>query len=416
MKKYFVILCLAMSLNGLMGVNTSKSIFFADSYMLRAQGVEANYWNPAKLKEMKYVDLWFPGVNTGVFVGNNALDLDFYNYVMSRDVLTEEDKDELLSRFDRNLTIQATGNMSLFGFTTGNLALSSTANFYSKASVSKKYLRLMLNGNTDDEYNFTLANNNISSLSYADVTLGMGDLKMPFLPESFPEIKMGFSAGLLIGLYSLDTKDYHGYFGQNIDDGASLSQDITLRTGIGGYGFKGMLGMYSEITPNLEAGITLDNVASSLNWSLIKKDLNYKFEAQNVYVSNISEDFFTQSHEETDGEAFATELPPELRVALLYKLKFLSVSADYVQGFKDSVVTNKSGRLAMGLKLVPMKWLPITFGVSLPQGTNKLKTSYGIGLADKFVELGLAVQTYDSFLPGYSSKGLSFATNLRVWF
>ncbi len=78
---------------------------------------------------------------------------------------------------------------------------------------------------------------------------------MPFLPESFPEIKMGFSAGLLIGLYSLDTKDYHGYFGQNIDDGASLSQEVTLRTGIGGYGFKGMLGMYSEITPNLEAGI-----------------------------------------------------------------------------------------------------------------------------------------------------------------
>ncbi|HNQ43372.1 MAG TPA: hypothetical protein PKI59_03045, partial [Candidatus Cloacimonadota bacterium] len=188
MKKSILILCLAMSILSLMGVNTSKSIFFADSYMLRAEGVEANYWNPAKLKEMKYVDIWLPGVNNCVFISNNSLDLDFYNYVMSREVLSEEDKEKLLSKFNKNLTVSALGNVSLFGFTIGNLALSSTVNMFGKASISKKYLRLLLNGNTEDEYTFSIANNNVSSLSYADVTLGMGDLTLPFIPESFPEI------------------------------------------------------------------------------------------------------------------------------------------------------------------------------------------------------------------------------------
>ncbi|HNQ43373.1 MAG TPA: hypothetical protein PKI59_03050, partial [Candidatus Cloacimonadota bacterium] len=220
----------------------------------------------------------------------------------------------------------------------------------------------------------------------------------------------------LIGLYSLDTKDYHGYFAQNIDDGASLSQELTLRTGIGGYGFKGMFGLYSEVIPNLEAGITVDNIASSINWSLVKKELDYSFEADSVYVANVSEDFFTETHYERDGESFTTKLPPELRLAVMYTTKYASVSADYVQGFKDSIVTSKSGRLALGVELVPVKWLPITLGVSLPQGTNKLKTSYGFSLRDKFVELGVAVQSYDSIFPGTSSKGISFGTNLRIWF
>ncbi len=61
-------------------------------------------------------------------------------------------------------------------------------------------------------------------------------------------------------------------------------------------------------------------------------------------------------------------------------------------------MTNKSGP-GYGLEACTDEVVADHFRSLITQGTNKLKTSYGIGLADKFVELGLAVQTYDSFLP-----------------
>ena len=45
----FAFLAALLLASPLLAFNTGKSILFADSYMLRAQGVEAAYWNPANL-------------------------------------------------------------------------------------------------------------------------------------------------------------------------------------------------------------------------------------------------------------------------------------------------------------------------------------------------------------------------------
>jgi hypothetical protein len=416
MKKLLTILCFALVLSSLVATPSAKSIFYADSYMLRAHGVEASYWNPAKLSKNDPTDFWLPLVNTSVYVANNALDLDTYNFFVTRDTLHTEDKEKLLNKIDGSLRFSSGANISVFGITMGNTAISSSTHFYAKGGFSKHFLNIMLYGNTEESYEFTVADNNLSALAYTDFTFGMGDLTLPYIPEHYPQIKAGFSASLLAGTYNITTEEYNGFINNNQDDGMSVLQEIKLRSGIGGLGFKSMLGLYSELTPDLEAGITLDNIAGFINWGLVSQMDTYHFSADSVFVSNISEDFYVSDSESIDIDGYTTSLPPELRLGVMYKHEYAVVSADWVHGFKETASTSAIGRLSLGTSFLPLPFLPLSFGISLPNSRSPLRISYGIGYQSRSIDFGLAVQTYDSALPGYKSKGVSLATSMSLGF
>nr|MDK2850978.1 hypothetical protein [Candidatus Cloacimonadota bacterium] len=416
MKKIMIFAAILCCLATLNGSNTAGSIFFADSYMLRASGIEAIYWNPAKLSSSSHHELWLPLTDFGIYVANNSLDLDTYNYVVSRDTLNTEDKERICRDLDGALRLSSGGNISLFGLSWGNQAISSSVKFYAKGAISEKFLRLALYGNTEDEYIFYESNNNASSMAYTDITYGMGDFVIPWIPEMLPQIKAGFSASFLVGLYSASTEDYAGYFTNDIDSGANFRQEVNLRTGIGGYGFKSMLGVYSEITPHLEAGITLDNIFGVISWELDRELYGFYAAADSIYAANIDEDIIDTDDFSEDIDTFSTSLPPELRMAVMYKNRLGSLSVDWVQGFRESAVTNATGRLSFGASILPVPIIPLSLGVSLPNSRVPLKVSYGIGLRLKKSELGLAVQSFDSILPGSSSKGIAFAMNFKIGF
>ena len=416
MKKLIIFTILYLCLSSLMAMNTAKSIFFADSYMLRAHGVEANYWNPAKLSPETGMDIWLPLSNFGIFVANNALDLDTYNYVVTRDTLFAAEKERILGSMDGALRLSSGGNMSVFGVTLGPSAISSSVNFYAKGAISEKFIRLALYGNSEDEYIFYESNNNASSIAYTDFTYGMGNIRIPGIPEAYPQVMAGFSASLLAGLYSVNTQNYEGYFNTDIDTGANFHQRADLRIGFGGVGFKSMLGFYSEITPYLEAGITLDNLFGAINWNLNTEMYSFYATADSVYAANLEEDILDYDDTNEEIDSFTTTLPPEMRMAVMYKHKYAVVSMDWVQGFRESAVTNATGRLSFAASFLPTPMLPLSFGISLPSSRIPLKVSYGIGLKIKRTELGMAVQSYDSIIPGSKSKGISFATNLRLGF
>ncbi|HNV62196.1 MAG TPA: hypothetical protein PKN54_04525, partial [Candidatus Cloacimonas acidaminovorans] len=133
MKKLALLLlfCL-LFLTALNAFNTGKSVFFADSYMLRAKGVEAAYWNPANLQQKKGIDFWIPIMNLGIGINNNSLDLDTYNYVVSRDTLNDIDKQKILNKIDGSLRSALEGNISIVGFAFDNMSLSSSLHLTGK--------------------------------------------------------------------------------------------------------------------------------------------------------------------------------------------------------------------------------------------------------------------------------------------
>ncbi|MDP2174036.1 MAG: DUF5723 family protein [Candidatus Cloacimonadaceae bacterium] len=411
MRKLFLFLILSLSAFALFGTNyAGKGMMYSDSYMLRAKGSEANYWNPALISE-NYGDLWLPALNSGFYAANNSLDLDIYNHIMKKKYLDDSDKQKLLNMIDENLNITVGGQSSILGLTFGNVALTSSIHYYAKAAVSEKYLELLLYGNAEEHYEFGKKHNNLAALSYVDFTLGYGDITLP-LPESVPTIKAGIGASLLVGIQDIHTSHYHGSFSSTID-GLSLHQDITLKTGGGGAGFKAMLGLVSEPLPNLFAGITLDNIFGFINWGLVRENLNYRLSADSVYVANLDDDIFEWEKTREKADAFSTSFPLELRLATLYRTRQAVLSTDFVQGFGSSIMTSKIGRISFGAELLPIPMMPIHLGVGLGNSEYPWRVSYGIGLKIRPVEFGIGMQSFESILPGVKTKGVAFASYFR---
>ncbi|GAB1467449.1 hypothetical protein MASR2M64_01180 [Candidatus Cloacimonadota bacterium] len=415
MKKLILLsLTMVIVFSSLAAIKTGKSIFYADSYMLRARGVEAAYWNPANLMAGKYYDLWVPGVNTGIFVNNNALDLDTYNYVMSQERLNNDDKQLILGKMDGSLRGSMRGNTSIFGYAFENMSISSSLTVAGKMSVSKDYLDLLLNGNTEAEYIFDTATNDLAALSFVDITFGMGGINIPYLPDKIPPIRFGFSASALAGVGNAEIEEYSGILRSSIDSGLYLSQDLTIRTAIGGTGFKGMIGFASNPLPGLEVGLTLDNIFGVIKWNMITENRNYSFEADSIYVANINEDFYTQTKSTEDIASYSTKLPAELRLGALWTYGIYSFSTDYVQGFKNSMVTSNIGRFSLATQVAPISWLPFSIGFSTGDSQNPWSASYGISLRSETGEIGLAVQSFETLIPNYKTKGISFGSFLRI--
>jgi len=414
--KRISIVILLLVIGNLWGISTAKSVFYADSYMLRAEGIEANYWNPAKLSSETGVDLWFPFANFTASLSNNALDIDTYNYFVSQDSLSAADKQHILRNLQTSLRGEMNTHISLFGMNFGNQAFSSTLNLSGKTSISKNVTDMIFYGLAEEEYKFGLNDTNLSGLGYIDFTFGMGDIDIPYIPENWPQIKVGASASLLAGLFGTDIIQYDGIIRNTLSEGASMQQDVVLRTGVGGGGLKAMFGMYSEIFDGFEAGLTVDNIVGFINWRVMTVDHTVSVTADELYAANLDEDYLTVEIEQEKIKPFSTKIPTDLRLALLYKTKYATVSTDWVHGLKTSAVTDKWGRISFGASLLPFEFLPISFGIAPGNSKSPLKTKNGIGVSSESVDFGVALQTYNSLFPNKKTRGLTYGGHLSFHF
>ena len=151
MKKLLILLWGSIILYPLIaGSNTGLPLMYADSYMMRAYGSEANYWNPALLSE-ETGDIWLPALNSGIFLANNALDLDFYNYIMEKGSISEADKQKLLDLMDGSAILSMSGPSS------PGLHLATTPHQVSAimpTAISERFVN-WLYGNEEDGCEFT---------------------------------------------------------------------------------------------------------------------------------------------------------------------------------------------------------------------------------------------------------------------
>ncbi len=414
MKKFILIVSVLVSVHiCLFAFPTPKSTLFSGSYLMRSKGAEAIYWNPANITPA-YQDMIIPIVNGAFHITNNALDLKAYNEFVEKDYLTNEDKDDLLKKIDRRLTVRSQGHYPLFGISSGSNAYSSSLHLYSSASISKKYMNILFYGNEEGvEYNFHQENNNAAAIAFMDLTWGKGNIQIKQLKDKAPPIRFGFATSILLGFANANTKDYSGNLSSSFD-GLNASQEVTLGTSIGGIGFKGLLGAASEPIPNLHVGLTLDNIFGFINWSMDNEDTRYQMIVDSVYVSNLSDDFYTTTDETLSGSSHTTNIPMELRLGSLYEMGRASVSMDVIQGFSSSIFTSKKARLALGVELLPSQYIPISIGYTTRNDDSPWRMSYGIGVRTSGVEFGFGFQTFGSIVPSYNTKGVSISSYMNI--
>jgi hypothetical protein len=395
-------------------LQTANSLPVSGSYLLRAQGTEALYWNPASINP-EYQDIIIPGFNFAIGLANSAFDLDTYNYISGRQ-LTNADKSMLMDKIGKGLRVNTDIHLLLLGMTFGNIALSTSTNEYSKIRLSKDYLKIVLYGNSNTDYEFSKQENQANALVYQDITLGMGNFEVTKYIQNplFPKIFAGASISGLIGGGVAETDKYTGVFHSDFD-GMYLKQDIYARTGIVGVGAKALISLKSEPISNLKVGFSLDNIGGYIKWVGDKKRYHYSVESDSVYASDMGDDFVTDLDSTWAlTKDFATKLPMEMRLGALYQYRNANISMDYIQGYDSSIVTSSIGAFCFAVEYAPTPLVPIQIGYKPGNSDVPWSTSYGLGLRGKSISWGLGIQTYKSLLPGYYSTGVSLSSNFTI--
>jgi hypothetical protein len=413
MKSSISLFLLMIIVSSLVATQTANSLAYSGSFMLRAQGSEALYWNPAALNQ-QYRDVTLPLFNQSYQISNSAFDIDTYNYISGR-YLTEADKVKILKHIDNAIVVNANTHIMLLGFSLGNIAFASSIHGYSEARISEDYIKLLLTGNEESDYYFGKKDNQLSAISYQDITIGIGDIDLAALTEidNIPHIKFGIATSLLTGLGVVETDYYKGLFHSGFD-GMSVSQDVIIKTGIGGIGHKSLISLYSKPLDYLTLGMSFDNMLGYIKWFGRMDATHYSIEADSVYASDLQSDIFTETHSTKTTDSFVTKLPPEIRLGALGSYKDLNLSIDWVQGFANSQVTSSIGTISVGSEYYITPKIPIRAGLKFGNRDYPWSLSYGTGYTGKHINFSIGLQSFSSVIPGQRSKGVSFASSISL--
>ncbi len=396
----------------LLHADSAASLSFSGSYSLRATGCEANYWNPANLVYPMPYRVEVLLINSSFGLDNNAFSINRYNE-LNGTYLTDKDKQKLVDDLRKSLSFNTLASYNIAGVSFDNLAFSSRVNLFASAKLSSRYVELLLFGNEYDKvYRFTRKNNRVEALGYTDLTFG-------FSPYSFEigghTIHTGIAFSLLRGLGVLTTEEYHGILAVS-DDGVSLDQEIILKSGVGGYGMKSLVGLRTDINEDLSLSLTVDNLGGFIYWTNETEKRYLTAKIDSVYVSRLNEDVFEHSETSEKTGNFTTTLPVNTRLSVLYRLEDINFSLDWKQGFANSVVTNKTPEISMGTEYFATPRIPLRMGFEPGLGSDLYSFSYGLGFVANSFEINLGLKTSGSMIPGSYSKGVALALTSKLRF
>ncbi len=398
----FLIIILIILAASVYANNSASAIAFSGSNSLRASGSEVNYWNPANLKYALY-DKGELSLFSGAFgIGNNGFSISRYNEINGT-FLTNEDKERILKDISKSLKFQTSLHLNVISIAFRNLAISSGVNAFVEGQLSSEYIELILMGNEyDRRYQFSKENNGFNLLSYADLTIG-------FAPYSFEFRDMQFHTGvalsLLSGIANVTTERYDSEFYVS-DAGLNLDQTIELKRGMGGFGFKSLLGVRTDIFDDLSLSFTVDNLFGFITWIDKTESTVIETKIDNVYLASLEEEIIQQKEETSELDNFTTSLPVFTRLGILYRMDEFSFSIDWKQGFTKSVLTEKTPELSFGAEYLPIRYLPLRFGYRPGLGEIPYAVSYGTAFVSNSFELGIGVQSVRAVFPSSYSRGV----------
>ncbi|MBW6515892.1 MAG: hypothetical protein K0B81_04650 [Candidatus Cloacimonetes bacterium] len=401
------IILLGLSLN--LSAYSGSSLALAGSYSLRASGSEANYWNPANFAYPSTYDTEIMLINSYISLNNNALSIGKYNDYNGT-YLTDKDKQDIVNSLQNRLLVNSSFSHYLLGFSFNRFAISSKINLFAQGNLSAKYVELLLLGNEyDRSYSFGKDKNNLEALGYIDFTIG-------FSPYSFILIDYlihtGIALSYLTGLGVLTTEDYEGILNVS-DDGVQLEQNITMKNGLSGYGFKSMIGFRSDINENLSIGLSIDNLAGFINWTSNTERRYYSASIDSLYIIDLDEDIFDHSEIKEEIGHFKTYLPVFTRISVLYRLENVDLSLDWKQGYVNSVLTSKTPEISMGTEYYLTPYIPLRMGFRPGLGAEPYNLTYGLGFETKSFEFNLGINSIGALIPSTYSKGIAVAISSK---
>ncbi len=413
------IACIAIAATTFASSTTPGSAIYADSYLQRSEGVNAMYWNPARLytnpKDGGDVVLLS---SQGSF-WNNAMDIDLYNE-MNGDSISMETREEFLDAIDDNY-FESSGQFSgqIIAWSKGRNAYSVGTHFFADARISKKYFDLLLTGNDyGEDYHFGKADNDLNVLGYGDLSIAYGgypvhELMKKHFDIDLPRIYAGFTLSALFGGMFAEMKEFEGTFAAD-STALNMDQTIRFRYGSGGFGMKGLVGLSVEdVVENLSLGIAIDNLPGFIVWGAEAKEKYYHIHADSVNISEADSDTIDNEETTKDGDTFTTTLPMIFNLGAKYTWENLSVSIDWRQSYEQSASSSDKPFFALASEYAIYGMVPVRIGYAYDAKYDAYSVTYGIGYRSPKIEIDYAYRTYEQVFPSGDARGSGYSLQLR---
>lgn len=414
-KQLLLILYIFLSISALFSFKTPASMSFSGSYVLRANGVDAIYWNPANLNIEGYKgDIEFLSLSTSVF--NNSIDTNLYNDLMV-DSLSQSVKNKLIKNSKEGILLSSNNQMILIAYTKNNIGLSLGSSLYAFGKLDQQMIKLLFEGNEYDQtYTFTHKNTKFNVLAVNDLSISYGGLLLneinPDFFSNIPNIKYGFTGSFLLGA-SARSRNVKGYLKSN-DDGFDIDQQISYDTG-NGYGFKGLLGMssvvYEKDHHQVSVGLSIDHLFSFFKSIKNCKRNEMKLSANDVYLVNLDDDIYTKSDTTYSINSSSYRFPMKYSLAFLYEYQKYNLSIDITSIDNESAFGSDDIQTSIASEYLIGKGFYVQSGVSFSK-SSPFMISYGLEYQGKKWNSGIGFQQFDALI-GPSSKGFSFSYFVR---
>jgi hypothetical protein len=441
MKKYILLTALLALSAILTAISTGPAVPLANSYLQRATGVEANYWNPANINRQNLNNA--PAFNDSIAVAdlikrtkkanrqeilfvpvqlkieNDILSLNLYNSFAGQQI-TDDKKNQIINSIDKNITL-AFDNSIQMGYRRNRVAFSTSSHIKLKARLDKQ-LAEVINGNrfifkedekTEDNIHvFNHDNNNVQALAYQDITLGFGSysvnngFKSLFKNieiDQFPTIYFGTTFSYLLGYGHAATKEFNGILEMGDEDGIFFDQRVVTNHAILGNGFKAGFGFSTEDIlinekQSFSIGLSWDNLFGQIKWNGTTESTTYMATIDNVHALDAEDDILVEHSETIEIDPYTIKLPTIFRFGIHYNYNDLSASFDISKTNGMAKLYSQDPEISIAIQHpLYWKWLQGQFGYRIPNGENQAVYAFGLKGDWRKFETGFGYQSFDAF-------------------
>jgi hypothetical protein len=392
------------------GLANARAMGMAGAYISLARGNDCPSFNPANLglDGGRKSGLQFFGL--GVSVSNNSFSLDDYNHYTGAN-LSEADKDELLDKIpSEGLKVSADAEVTAFGLSLGNLAVSLSAIGAAEINMGRTPMELLLEGNAMAD---TLDLEGMYGEGYglASVNVSYGQR----LYKNYDrQLAVGGTFHYLRGLGYEEVTELNGY-AATLPTGYTGAGSLTSRTATGGSGYAVDLAAALKVSKSYTVGVTVFNLYSHIRWDQDTKEHRYTFSFDTLTLAMMDGDSLITSEDTTVAiSPFTSQLPSLIRVGLAHTAGRLLWAIDWEQGFKRGAGTSANPRVSAGAEYRLIGFLPLRAGMAVG---GKAGTTYaaGLGLDFSAVYLDFGAANYNA-VSAASGKGLTIGVQTGIRF
>ncbi|MDZ7315268.1 MAG: DUF5723 family protein [candidate division KSB1 bacterium] len=412
---FFLAFCMFAAAGASDIFTNARQYAMSGAYSAAATGCDAIFLNPANLglPFRNPFSMNFFGIS-GDFTNNAWSHVIYQRYVGT--YLDEREVETILNAVPRE-GFELSSNLRLHGLSLGYGPFAFGVRGFSSysGSFARELFELMLHGN---ELNRLYEFNPVQGDGMSAIAMGLGFGKGYAVENSVIEtLSWGVTARYLYGLsYARITRSH--FISQTTFAGISGAGTLDLDYAEGGRGYALTAALSLQLQNKWIASVILHNPLSQMEWDIraVKSTFDFRLKEQPLEAllrSASIDSFFITDYYQEPVEKHLVRLPRVLNIAMAapFADNYL-VSAEFEVGFRDSALSSRDPRLAIGGEIRLTDYLFVRAGASRG-GLGPDFFSGGFGISLRRFSFDAAFRTY-SGLTSATSTGLGLAAGLSL--